>query len=199
MSLRRLAPCLVAVLSLSACGTSADLVGVEPSSKRVDPTTEPPTTAPTEPTTEPTKTPRKTPKTTPTKRPTKRPKQPPPKQLPHVVGSIKFFASPSENIGCLITRTSVRCDIKQKSYREPRKPRSCRLDFGKALQVGRADRKAEFACVGDTALGARRILRYHTSTEVGDFGCTSRESGMTCYNLRTRHGFLISREVVDVF
>lgn len=119
--------------------------------------------------------------------------------MPHVVGSVKFFSSPSENIGCLISRTGVRCDIKQKSYREPPRPAECQLDFGRALEVGVADQEAQFVCAGDTVLGAGKILRYHTSSVVGKFGCTSRESGMTCYNLETRHGFLISREVADAF
>jgi hypothetical protein len=193
MSLRRVAPCVLVVLTLCGCGTAADIAGAEPPTDRVDPTSEPP------PTTTPTSLPTTTPPTTATTTPKRRPEERPPKQLPHVVGAVRFFASPSENIGCLITSSAVRCDIKQKSYREPAKPASCRLDFGRALLVGQADREATFVCVGDTVLGAGKILRYNTSTEVGDFGCTSRESGMTCYNLRTRHGFLVSREVVDTF
>jgi hypothetical protein len=193
MRLRALVPC-VALLSLCACGTASDLVSAEssgrdggPRTPTESPATSDPTTPPTPPTTQKTKNPKK-------QRPEK-----PPKRLPHVVGSIRFFASPTENIGCAISRSGVRCDIGEKSYREPRKPASCRLDYGQALRVGRADRIAEFLCAGDTVLGARRILRYHTSSVVGNFGCTSRESGMSCYNLETRHGFLISREVVDVF
>jgi hypothetical protein len=192
MRLRTWAPSVLVVLTVSGCGTAADLAGPERTTERVSPRTGP--TEPPPSTTDPTP-----PTTTPTTTPTKRPRERPPKRLPHVVGAVKFFASPSENIGCLITRSAVRCDIRQKSYREPARPASCTLDHGKALQVGRADREAEFACVGDTVLGAGKILRYHSSTEVGDFGCTSRESGVTCYNLRTRHGFLISREVVDTF
>jgi hypothetical protein len=200
MSLRRLAAGLAAVLCLSACGTASDLVSAEPSARTGEPTSEPTQPSPTPPpTTSSPTTPTTAPTTTPTKTtPTKKPERPP-KQLPHVVGSIAFFSSPSENIGCLIGQNGVRCDIREKSYVEPPRPAECQLDFGQALEVGTADQEAQFVCVGDTVLGAGKILRYHTSTVVGRFGCTSRESGMTCYNLETRHGFLVSREVVDVF
>jgi hypothetical protein len=194
MRLRVVLPGVVAVVCLSGCGTASDLTGAESASDRSGPTAraaESPT-GPTAPTTS------STPTKAPTKAPTREPEQRPPKRLPHVAGAIDFFVSPSRNIGCLITADAVRCDIQQKSYREPTQPTSCQLDYGQALQVG-LDGIGEFACVGDTVLGARKVLDYNSSTVVGDFGCTSRETGMTCYNLRTRHGFLISREIVDLF
>ena len=198
MSLRRLAVCSVVALSLTACGTASDLVTAEPSGRSAEPSSEPaePSPTPTETESPPTPAP-----TTPETSPTKAPKKPerPRKRLPHVVGSIRFFSSPSENIGCVITQTSARCDIREKSYRQPPRPAGCRLDFGRSLEVGVADRRAQFVCVGDSVLGARRILQYRTSTVVGKFGCTSRRTGMWCYNLETRHGFLISREVVETF
>lgn len=199
MRLRALVPCVVAALTLSACGAASDLVSVEPADRTGEPTAEPtePSTPPT--TAKPSEPPTQTPETTPTKKPDKGSKQRPRKRLPNVVGKVKFFSSPSENIGCLISRTGVRCDIKQKSYRQPPRPNRCQLDFGRSLEVGVGDRRAQFVCVGDTVLGAGKILRYRTSSEVGKFGCTSRKSGMFCYNLETRHGFMISRRVVDVF
>jgi hypothetical protein len=198
MRVRRLALCLVAVASLAGCGTAADLAGSRATPDDGDQTA---STSPTDsPRSEPTKTPTTpiTP-TAPSTSPTGNPEERPPKQLPHDIGPITYFSSPSRNIGCLITRSSLRCDIRQKSYKEPRRPTSCQLDYGKAIAIGRDDRVASFVCAGDTVLGAKKVLPYHRSTEVGDFGCTSRETGMTCYNLRTRHGFTISREYVDVF
>jgi hypothetical protein len=191
MRLRAALPGLTAVLCLGACGTAADLADAGPGSDRAEQSR--PGESPSDPAS-PTTTPPATPKTTPTTRPAERP----PKRLPHVVGAVDFFASPSRNIGCLITETAVRCDIQEKSYLDPPRPASCQLDYGSSLQVGRAG-PADYACVGDTVLGAAQVLPYHSSTVVGDFGCTSRETGMTCYNLRTRHGFLISREIVNLF
>jgi hypothetical protein len=192
MGVRRLALCLVVVASLAGCGTAADLARAPAATDARDRTGESPPesgkTAPTE-----------SPETPPTTKPTEKPVERPAKQLPHDVGPVTYFSSPSRNIGCLITPSSVRCDIEQKSYKEPRRPASCQLDYGKAIAVSRDDSKASFVCAGDTVLGAKKVLAYHTSTEVGDFGCASRETGMTCYNLRTRHGFIVSREYVDLF
>ena len=190
MRVRAVATGLVAIVCLSACGTASDLVGAESgptgpdrtAQSPADPTSPAPSASP----------------TTPSTAPTENPDGGSPKQLPHVVGGMDSFVSPSHNIGCAITDTLVRCDIRQKSYREPAQPSSCTLDYGQSLAVG-LDGPAEFACVGDTVLGAHQILPYNSSTEVGNFGCTSRETGMTCYNLSTRHGFLISREIANVF
>ena len=166
---------LTAVLCLSACGTAADLAGAGPGrAERSDGGRSPSTQSSTKPDGER------------------------PKRLPHVVGQVDYFVSPSRNIGCVITEDAVRCDIEEKSYQEPAQPPSCQLDYGEALEVGQAG-IGEFACVSDTVLGADLVLDYNTSTVVGDFGCTSRETGMTCYNLSTRHGFMISREIADVF
>ena len=175
MRLRVVVSGLVVVVCLGACGTAADLVGAESSPNEPERAVGSTSTAP-----------------------TGDPDDRPPKQLPHVVGAMDYFVSPSHNIGCAITDTSVRCDIRQKSYRDPPQPSSCQLEYGQSLSVG-LEGPAEFTCVGDTVLGAHQILPYNSSTEVGDFGCTSRETGMTCYNLSTRHGFLISREIVNVF
>jgi hypothetical protein len=186
MRLRAVLPGLMAVLCLSACGTAADLAGADSGSDQTaqsDSDESPDTDS--SPTEQPT-----TPATEPDGQSLKR--------LPHVVSQVDYFLSPSRNIGCLITGSSVRCDIDEKSYREPAPPASCQLDYGKAVEVGPAG-EAEYACVSDSVLGAGSVLDYNTSTVVGDFGCTSRETGMTCYNLRTRHGFLISREIVDLF
>jgi hypothetical protein len=188
MRLRAVLPGLTAALCLCACGTAADLAGANSGRDRTERSSldESPVT--------PTETPPTEQQTTPTTEPDDKRL----KRLPHVVSQVDFFLSPSRNIGCLITGSSVRCDIDEKSYREPAQPSSCQLDWGKSVEVGRAG-EAEYACVDDSVLGAGSVLDYNTSTVVGDFGCTSRETGMTCYNLRTRHGFLISREIVDLF
>ncbi len=117
--------------------------------------------------------------------------------LRNVVGKVRRFSSPSTNIGCDLTAKGVRCDIEKRRYRPPRKPRSCNLDYGNAFTVGAGE--PEFACVGDTVLGARRTLGYGTATRVGDYGCQSRRDGVRCYNLRTGRGFLVSRALYEFY
>jgi Family of unknown function (DUF6636) len=108
------------------------------------------------------------------------------------------FSSPSGNIGCVMSAAAVRCDIGEKSWKPPPAPASCSLDFGQGLEVGRDD-AARLVCAGDTTLGAARALPYGHSSEVGEFLCTSEESGMQCGNTSTGHGFTLSREEYELF
>lgn len=103
------------------------------------------------------------------------------------------FQSPSRNIGCAITKQSVRCDIRERSWDPPPKPRSCELDYGQGVTVGRRGR-AHFVCAGDTTLGQGRRLAYGEAIRRGRFRCVSRRSGMRCTNRRNGHGFALSRQ-----
>ena len=108
------------------------------------------------------------------------------------------FQSPSRNIGCAITKQGVRCDIRERIWEPPPKPRSCELDFGQGLRVGRRG-KARFVCAGDTTLGVGRVLRYGRAIHRGRFRCASRRDGVRCVNRRNRHGFFLSRAQVKWF
>jgi hypothetical protein len=111
------------------------------------------------------------------------------------------FATPSRNIGCVGDRTELRCDIRTTSATAPKKPKSCRFDWGDAVAVGRKGR-GHRVCHSDTALpvpGRRiRILKYGTSIRLGTIVCASRKSGLTCRNA-ARHGFFLSRARIRVF
>jgi hypothetical protein len=107
--------------------------------------------------------------------------------------AVRFFQSPSANIGCGIDRQRVRCDIRERDWRPPPKPSSCPVDWGQGLTLGPRGR-ARFVCAGDTMLGAGRRLRYGRSIRRGRFRCTSRRTGMRCVNRRNGHGFHLSRE-----
>jgi hypothetical protein len=108
------------------------------------------------------------------------------------------FQSPSGNIGCFMTKTAVRCDIRHHEWPLPPKPPSCDVDYGQGVQVGKR-RKGSFVCAGDTTLGQGRKLPYGQSIRRGRFRCKSRTDGMRCVNRRNKHGFLLSRERVNLF
>jgi hypothetical protein len=110
----------------------------------------------------------------------------------------KLFQSPSGNIGCSITRTAVRCDIAQHTWPTPRKPRSCDVDYGGGVQVGRRG-KGSFVCAGDTALHQGPVLDYGKRIRRGRFRCRSRTDGVRCTNRRNGHGFFLSRDRVNRF
>ena len=112
------------------------------------------------------------------------------------------FQSPSTNIHCNIVKVrggnSARCDIDEHSFTSPPKPATCHFDWGSFVKVRK---RAYWACVSDPATGSPDvpILHYGHSRTVGHVRCTSRRSGMTCTNLKTRHGFKLSRAAVTFF
>ena len=105
----------------------------------------------------------------------------------------KYFHSPSGNIGCGVSKQGARCDIRQKDWRAPDRPRSCNLDWGYGLTLGKRG-KGRFFCGSDSLLGVGTRLGYGKSIRRGRFKCMSREDGMKCINVRNRHGFFIARE-----
>lgn len=111
------------------------------------------------------------------------------------------FRSPSGNIGCSLSveagSSDARCDIAGHTWPAPNRPVDCELDYGSGLSIG--DGLAEFTCAGDTVLGSSHVLGYATSIRFGAFVCDSDESGVTCSNTGTRHGFFVSRATYRVF
>lgn len=108
------------------------------------------------------------------------------------------FHSPSGNIRCVIAaKIYTRCDITQRDWRPPPKPRSCEFDWGNTLEVGLRGR-GRFGCVSD-AIDPGRVLAYGDSIQRGRFRCRSRRSGMRCVNTTGGHGFALSRERVRRF
>jgi hypothetical protein len=114
------------------------------------------------------------------------------------------FHSPSGNVGCQISPTSVRCDIDQRDWSPPPRPADCRLDFGQGISI-EAGGPAHFVCAGDTARvlppygGAGEPLPYGEAITAGPMRCESAESGMTCRDAGTGRGFSISREAYRLF
>lgn len=175
--MRTVAICVLVVLLTSACGSAANMVASSP--KESGSTTG-----------------AQTPSSTPSVAPSPDGKAPD-RGIPRIVGEVGAFSSPSHNIGCTVTKSAARCDIEVHSYEAPDEPDGCAGAWGRSLRVG--DGRAAFVCVTDSTLGAKHVLEYGTSTVVGNYGCTSRRTGVTCMNLETDHGFKISRADVSVF
>jgi hypothetical protein len=118
--------------------------------------------------------------------------------VPFASGSLVGFQSPSGNIGCYMSGTSVRCDIRNHDWTAPPKPSWCDLDWGGGVAVGRHG-KAGFVCAGDTAINDEQVLGYGESISRGRFRCVSKETKMKCVNERNEHGFKLSKERVKLF
>jgi hypothetical protein len=116
------------------------------------------------------------------------------------VAELTGFTSPSGNIGCYIDPSSVRCDIRERSWAPPPHPAYCPdyTDYGQGLTI-RAGGPSEFVCAGDTALAGGPALSYGDSITAGVLRCDSAETGITCRDVQTAHGFSISRERYQLF
>jgi hypothetical protein len=111
-----------------------------------------------------------------------------------------YFETPSHNIGCYVSAHDARCDIRQRTWSPPPKPKSCikiGLDYGQGIVVG-PDR-AQFICAGDTVLGGPATLPYRRSAQRGTLLCVSRVAGVTCRNTANGHGFFLSRAAYRIF
>ncbi|HEY7873756.1 MAG TPA: DUF6636 domain-containing protein [Actinomycetota bacterium] len=107
----------------------------------------------------------------------------------------KKFKMPSGNIGCLLARGTLRCDIL--SGLEPEPKRDCELDWT-GLAVA-ADGKARPVCAGDTVMDRdARTLEYGAKWKRKGIVCRSRRSGLRCHN-RKNNGFFLSRDSWDTF
>jgi hypothetical protein len=108
------------------------------------------------------------------------------------------FVSPSHNIGCVMDKEAVRCDIREHSWKSPPKPKSCDVDYGGGVAVDKSGR-AQFLCAGDTTLESGPVLAYGDSVSRGRFRCVSKETGMRCVNKRNGHGFFLAKQTYSLF
>ena len=116
------------------------------------------------------------------------------------ISSTAFFRTPSGNIGCIyasgggevVSRTSVRCDIRSGLKPKPARPKGCDLDYGDSYELERTGR-AIVVCHGDTAINSQApVLAYGKTWRRGGFTCRSKATGLRCTNARG-HGFFMSR------
>ena len=114
------------------------------------------------------------------------------------IDGLRGFVSPTGNVACMIAADWARCDIIDRDWSPPPKPADCEFDYGQGISVAPGER-AQFVCAGDTAFGPDAILPYGESISAGPLRCESTEGGMTCRDLRTAHGFSISREAYQLF
>ena len=108
------------------------------------------------------------------------------------------FRTPSNNIGCGYTGTSLRCDIRGGIPHPPPAPRDCDLDWGGGYAMGTTGR-AYVMCAGDTTLDLHApVVPYGTTWHRGAFRCSSKREGLRCTNA-SGHGFFLSKDPAYTF
>jgi hypothetical protein len=117
---------------------------------------------------------------------------------PKSIGPSVDFMMPSGNIYCTMhVGGGVRCNIRQRDWAPPAKPADCNLDFGPGLVLYT---DAHFVCAGDTvAAFGGPVLPYGSTIREGPTECRSDEVGLTCTNLESGHGFLLSAAEYRLF
>jgi hypothetical protein len=115
-----------------------------------------------------------------------------------VIDELIGFISPTGNVACMIDPTWVRCDILDNDWSPPPRPADCEFDYGQGISLS-PGAPAEFVCAGDTAFGPDEVLPYGESITAGVLACDSADSGFTCRDVETGHGFSISRQAYQLF
>lgn len=122
----------------------------------------------------------------------------PPTPPRHLAG----FQSPSRNIGCYMSvqpSAYARCDIRSRSWSPPPRPPRCPLDWGQGVELTGAH-AGQIVCAGDTTLDpSAPVLAYGQSSRAGPVLCQSSETGVTCTNTATGHGFFLARASYRLF
>jgi hypothetical protein len=124
-----------------------------------------------------------------------------PASTPAKVVNLSAFRTPSGNIGCELLGGVARCDIGKRDWSPPARPASCPniVDFGQGLEVS-GSATARFVCAGDTASDpSSPVLAYGSGSAVGPFLCVSRETGLTCTDRTSAHGFFLSIQSYRIF
>lgn len=110
------------------------------------------------------------------------------------------FTSPSGNIGCFLVEDYARCDIRERDWSPPPRPADCASFTGYGQGIGLdAGKPARFVCAGDTAMSSDRPLGYGESITKGVLTCSSAQSGITCRDTQSGHGFSIARQGYQLF
>lgn len=108
------------------------------------------------------------------------------------------FISPTGNVACMIGIDLARCDIIDRAWSPPPRPADCEFDYGQGIEII-AGRPPSFVCAGDTAFGAEEVLAYGDAITAGPLRCESAESGVTCRDSGTGHGFSLGRAAYRFF
>ncbi len=93
----------------------------------------------------------------------------------------------------------VRCDIAERDWSPPPRPADCEFDYGQGISLA-TDEPAQIVCAGDSALAPDAgPLPYGEAITAGSMRCDSAESGITCRDAASGHGFSIAREAYRLF
>lgn len=106
------------------------------------------------------------------------------------------FKSPSGRIACDIRDDTASCIIFDNNWDVPPPDEYCDASWGGSVEVG--NDSARLTCVGGM-LSEGPTLPYGYEIEFGPILCHSEETGVTCDNQETGHGFKVNRASFDLY
>ncbi len=110
--------------------------------------------------------------------------------------SIAAFTSPSGNISCGILDGNAGCLVFDNSWDVPPPDEYCDATWGGSVEVENGP--GRLTCVGGL-LADGPALPYGYEIEHGPILCRSDETGVTCDNLTTGHGFKVNRASFNLY
>jgi hypothetical protein len=109
------------------------------------------------------------------------------------------FQSPSGNIVCLLSNSSVACEISDYTYQLPPPPPCAQhVAWGNRFTL-EENKTPELTCHGDTLrIPGEPTLHYGHTVSGGTITCDSEPTEMKCTDANTGHYFRISRDSYDL-
>jgi hypothetical protein len=98
----------------------------------------------------------------------------------------------------MIATDLARCDIIDNDWSPPPRPADCEWDYGQGVAITPGE-PAYFVCAGDTTFGPDDVLAHGESITAGTLRCESAESGISCRDVESGHGFSIALEAYQLF
>ena len=93
------------------------------------------------------------------------------------------------------------CLANEMDYPAPPRPADCQTDWGPFFYIG--DDSGSFGiCAGDPQIPAPTPpppMPYGTTSVSAGQACQSTESGVVCWDTKTRHGFRVARADYELF
>jgi hypothetical protein len=119
---------------------------------------------------------------------------------PGAVLTLDRFQLPDGSIACAIQDDTIRCDVRNPTYKPPTNPHpNCAGDYGNAIMMT-ATAAPTFICVSDTVADpSLPKFANGETTQVGNVMCFSTVPAVTCANLASGHGFTIQPDQFQIF
>lgn len=117
------------------------------------------------------------------------------------------FQSPSGNITCSLAAKAAGCEVEDHTWKAPGSAQACESEYEydggaspttEAWVEEKGRGKLYQGCRYEGDFGGVE-LAYGTGLLLGDFRCRSLTTGIECTNLKTKHGFEVSKAAYKVF